>query len=473
MDLHQYQEIVERKRAIVNSPIRGIPEDAFQKVIQDFYQRAPKSQAHYERMKAVVPGGLQHNLGISKPFAIAYQGAKGSQIFDIDGNAYTDYLMDGGPIILGHHFEPLDNEVVKLISERGPAVGLTHEYELRFAEEIVNSIPSVEMVRFVASGTEADTLAIRLARVFTGREKIIKISGNYHGWSDQLILSINFPGTGAMDAGGIPAGCYENTIEVFQNDFDGLARTFEQYKGQIAAVLVEPTGGHAGTFVVHPDWNKTLREICDQNGSLLIFDEVISGFRLSLQGSEDYYGVRPDLTVLGKIISHGYPTAGAVGGRKDIMSYCHPSQVDGKEAFTAGTMSANAIMVTAGYYALKFIKEYQAIDKAAAYADRLVQALNELFATRPDLPFFAYNLKSIVHVETACYNGIALVPDAPARLPEAMQRYTVLQTYALALMTRGVLPLGDRFYCCMAHDEDSLKNTLAAWEFVLSLIPAA
>ena len=469
----EYQEIIDRKKAIVNSPIHSIPEAAFQKVIREFYQRGPKSQAHFERMQEVVPGGLQHNLGISKPFALAYQSAKADKIYDIDGNEYTDYLMDGGPIILGHHFEPLDAEVVKLISERGPAVGLTHENELRFAEEIVKNIPSVEMVRFVASGTEADTLAIRLARVYTGRQKIIKISGNYHGWSDQLTLSINFPGTGAMDAVGIPPECYQNTIEVMQNDFDGLARAFEQHKGEIAAVLVEPTGGHAGTFLAHPDWNKALREVCDQYGALLIFDEVISGFRLSLACGEEYYGVRPDLTVLGKIVSHGYPSAGAVGGSKEIMQYCHPSQVGGKEAFTAGTMSANAIMVTAGYFALKFIKDYQAIEKSAAYADRLTQALNELFAARKDLPFFAYNLKSIVHVETSSYNGISLVENPAARLPEAMQRYTVLQTYALALMTRGVLPLGDRFYCCMQHDEASLQKTQSAWEYVLSLIPAA
>jgi glutamate-1-semialdehyde 2,1-aminomutase len=204
--------------------------------------------------------------------------------------------------------------VVRLISERGPAVGLTHENERRFAEEIIKLVPSVEMVRFVASGTEADTLAIRLARVYTRKKKIIKIAGNYHGWSDQLSLSINFPGTGPLDAEGIPKECYQHTIEVFQNDFAGLARAFEQNKDDIAAVVVEPSGGHAGTFLAHPDWNKALRDLCDQNGSLLIFDEVVTGFRLALGCGEAYYGVRPDLTVFGKIISHGYAGAGAVGG---------------------------------------------------------------------------------------------------------------------------------------------------------------
>lgn len=467
-----YQEIIDRKKTIVNSPIRNIPPEALQKVVEQFHQRNPKSCEHYNQMKAVVPGGLQHNLGSTRPFALAFRKAKADKIYDIDGNEYTDYLMDGGPIILGHHFEPLDAEVVKLITECGPAVGLTHENELRFANEIIRNVPSVEMVRFVASGTEADTLAIRLARVYTGKQKIIKISGNYHGWSDQLILSINFPGTGTMDATGIPQGCYENTIEVFQNDFAGLAQAFENHKGDIAAVLVEPGGGHAGTFLAHPDWHQAVRDICDQNDALLIFDEVITGFRLSMGCAQAFFGVEPDLTVFGKIISHGYSSAGAVGGKKEIMQYCHPNQVNGRKAFVAGTMSANAVMVTAGYYALKYIKEYQAIEKSAEYAEKLAGALNDLFSTRKDLPFFAYNLQSILHIETSCYNGIALVEDAAARLPEAMERYTTLQTYALVLLTQGILPLGDRFYCCMQHDERAMEKTLKAWEYLLSLIPA-
>jgi glutamate-1-semialdehyde 2,1-aminomutase len=468
-----YQEVIERKKTIVNSPIRRIPEEAFRKVIEQFHQRNPKSRDYYTQMKAVVPGGLQHNLGSSEPFALTFSKANADKIYDIDGNEYTDYLLDGGPIILGHHFEPLDAEVIKLISVSGPAVGLTHENELRFANEIVKNVPSIEMVRFVASGTEADTLAIRLARVYTGKQKIIKIAGNYHGWSDQLTLSINFPGTGAMDAEGIPQGCYENTIEVNQNDFDGLARVFEENKDNIAAVLVEPTGGHAGTFLTHPDWNQTLRNLCDQNNALLIFDEVVTGFRLSLGCSQAYYNVTPDLTVMGKIISHGYAAAGAVGGKKEIMQYCHPSHVNGKKAFTAGTMSANAVMVTAGYYALKFIKEYQAIEKSADYAAKLTKALNDLFSTRKDLPFFVYNIQSIMHIETSCYNGISLVENPAARFTEALDRYATLQAYALVLMTQGILPLGDRFYCCMGHGEESMQKTIKAWDYLLSLIPVA
>ena len=468
----EYQEIIDRKKANVNSPIRRIPEEKLKDVVDQFYKRNPKSLENFTQLKTVVPGGLQHNLGSAEPFGLVFRKAKDDKMYDIDGNVYTDYLMDGGPIILGHHFEPLDSKIIELISECGPAVGLTHEYELRFAQEIVKHYPGIDMVRFLASGTEADMVAVRIARVYTGREKIIKIGGNYHGWSDQFPLSPNFPGTGAGDeAQGIPAGCYENTVEVVQNDFDGLTKTFEKYKGNIAAVITEATGGHAGTYLAHPDWNKTLRELCDQNGTLLIFDEVITGFRLALGGAQVYYGITPDLTILGKIVSHGYAGAGAVGGKKEIMAYLHPSSVNGKKAFTGGTLSANPIMVTAGYYAMKFIQEYNAVDKAADYAAKLTGALNDLFSTRKDLPFFVHNIQSIMHLETACHSGIALVENPLSRAKEIMDRYKVLRTYCLALLTQGVVPLGDRFYCCMQHGEDALQKTVKAWEYVISLIP--
>jgi glutamate-1-semialdehyde 2,1-aminomutase len=467
----EYQEIVDRKLKIVGSPIRKIPAESMQKVVESLYQRCPRSVQLFEEMKQVVPGGLEHNLGSTKPFPITFKGARGCKMFDVDGNEYIDYLMDGAPIILGHHFEPLDSKVIDLIKEDGPAVGLTHEMELKLAKEIVRHMPGVDMVRLLASGTEADMVAIRLARVYTGKDKILKVGGNYHGWSDQLIISPNFPGTGPDEALGIPAGCYQNTIEVKQNDFEGIARAFEEHKDNLAAIIAEPTGGHAGTYAAHPDWIKTLRSLCDRYGVVLIFDEVISGFRLSLGGGQAYYGVTPDLTVMGKIIAHGYAGAGAVGGKREIMQYCHPSSVNGRKAFTGGTMSANPVAATAGYYALKYIEEYHAIEKAADYASRLTKALNDLFAMRKDLNFFVYNLQSIMHIETACYDGISLVENPLSRVKEVIERHHTLTEYALVLLSQGIVPLGDRFYCCMQHDEQALQKTVKAWEYVLSLIP--
>ncbi len=468
-----YQEVVDRKLKIVGSPVHRIPAETMKAVVEELYRRCPKSAQQFAELKKVVPGGLEHNLGSNKPFAISYRSAHGCKMYDIDGNEYIDYVMDGGPIILGHHFEPLDSKIVELIEEHGPAVGLTHESELALAQEIVKHFPGIEMVRLLASGTEADLFAIRLARAYTGKEKIIKIGGNYHGWSDQLLLSPNFPGTGPDEAMGIPPSCYENTLEVLQNDFEGLKRTFEQHKDNLAALIAEPTGGHAGTFMAHPEWLKTLRQLCDQYGVLLIFDEVVSGFRLSLGGGQAYYGVTPDITTLGKIITHGYAGAGAVGGKADIMQCVHPSNSNGRKAFTGGTMSANPIAATAGYYAIKFMEENHTVEQAAAYATKLTHALNELFATRKDLPFFVYNIQSIVHMETGCYNGISLVENPAARAQEVYERYAAAQEYALVLLTQGIIPLGDRLYCCMQHDDAALERTVSAWQHVLSLIPQA
>lgn len=466
-----YQEVVDRKLKIAGAPVHRIPADTMKGVVEELYKRCPKSAEQFAELKKLVPGGIEHNLGGSKPFAISYRSARGCKMYDIDGNDYVDYVMDGGPIILGHHFEPLDSKIVELINEHGPAVGLTHESELAFAQEIVKHYPGIEMIRLLASGTEADMFAIRLARAYTGKEKIIKIGGNYHGWSDQLVLSPNFPGTGPDDAMGIPPGCYQNTLEVMQNDFEGLKRTFEANKDTLAAVIAEPTGGHAGTYLAHPDWLKTLRQLCDQYGVLLIFDEVVTGFRLALGGGQAYYGITPDITSLGKIITHGYAGAGAVGGKAEIMQCVHPSSSNGRKAFTGGTLSANPIAATAGYLTMKLMEEHHAVEKAAAYATRLTHGLNELFGTRKDLPFFAYNIQSIIHMETSSYNSIALVENPAARAKEVMERYAAAVEYATVLLTQGVLPLGDRLYCCMAHDDEALDRTLKAWERVLSLIP--
>jgi glutamate-1-semialdehyde 2,1-aminomutase len=174
---------------------------------------------------------------------------------------------------------------------------------------------------------------------------------------------------------------------------------------------------------------------------------------------------------MGKIITHGYAGAGAVGGKAKIMQCCHPSTINGKEAFTGGTLTANPISVTAGYYALKLMEEYHAVEKAADYATRLTKALNDLFSTRKDLSFFVYNIQSVMHLETACYDGISLVDNPLSRAQEVLDRHHVLSEYALVLLTQGIVPLGDRFYCCMQHDEDALQKTVKAWEYVLSLIP--
>jgi glutamate-1-semialdehyde 2,1-aminomutase len=326
------------------------------------------------------------------------------------------------------------------------------------------------MVRFLQSGTEADMAAIRIARAFTGKLKIIKISGSYHGWSDQMVYSLHIPGTSSLNSRGIPNEFYTHLVDVPPNDFDALEKAFEDNKdkGGVAGIMVEPIGGESGTHPVHPGWNSRIRELCDRYGSLLIFDEVVTGFRLDMGGAQKYYNIRPDLTVLGKIIAHGYPSAGAVAGRKDVMSVCHGGM--GEKIYIGGTLAANPISTAACYFALKLMVEHDAVRKATEYGNRLTKALNDLFDTRPDLGFFVYNFGPIMHYVTTSFFSLDLAtPDA---FTQILTRKQVSDDYQIVTMAHGLCTLaGTRMYSCMQHDDEALKKTLEIWEYVISLIP--
>lgn len=466
----EYAEIMKRKEAILSRPTSPIPKDTLDLEHKRYAQRCKRSIEIFEKAKTMIPGGVEHNLSQNKPFPLAMDRAKGCTIWDADGNAYVDYLMCGAPIILGHGYEPLDEKIIEIIRQKGPSTGLTSEYELMAAEEIIKHMPGVERVRFLQSGTEAVMAAIRIARAFTGKIKIIKIGGSYHGWSDQMICSVHIPRTGNFEARGIPADCFAHIVDVPPNDFEALAKAFKDHqdKGGIAGVMVEPVGGESGAHPVHPDWNRTIRNLCDQHGSLMIFDEVVTGFRLDMGGAQKFYNILPDLTVLGKIITHGYPSSGAVAGRKDVMNVCAGGM--GEKVFVGGTLAANPISMAACYYALTYMVQQDAVAKATAYADRLAQALNDLFATRPDLGFFVYSFGSIMHYVTTAFFSIDLnTPDATTRI---LSRKQVADDYQIVTMAHGLCTLaGTRMYTCMQHDDEALKKTLEAWAYLLSLIP--
>ncbi|MFZ1987363.1 MAG: aminotransferase class III-fold pyridoxal phosphate-dependent enzyme, partial [Desulfatitalea sp.] len=265
---------------------------------------------------------------------------------------------------------------------------------------------------------------------------------------------------------------YAHLVDVPPNDFDALQKAFEdnQDKGGVAGVIVEPIGGESGAHPVHPDWNKRIRALCDQYGALLIFDEVVTGFRLDMGGAQKLFGIKPDITVLGKIIAHGYPSAGAVAGRKDVMSVCQGSL--GEKIYIGGTLAANPISTAACYHALKLMEEYDAQKKAAHFADRLTAAMNDLFATRPDLGFFVYNFGPIMHYVTTAFFSIDL-SNADA-LTNIFARKQIADDYQIVTMARGLCTLaGTRMYTCMQHDDKALNTTLEIWEYLLSLIPKA
>jgi len=457
----EYAEIMKRKDFILSRPVQPIPKDKLDAEHKLYAQRCKRSIEIFEKAKSLIPGGVEHNLSQNKPFPLAMDRAKGYKIWDVDGNEYIDYLMCGAPIMLGHGYEPLDEKIIEIIRQKGPATGLTSEYELLAAEE---------MVRFLQSGTEADMAAVRIARAFTGKLKIIKIGGSYHGWSDQMIYSVHIPKTGNFESKGIPPEYYAHTVDVAPNDFEALEKAFKdnQDKGGVAGVLVEPIGGESGAHPVHPEWNKTIRKLCDQYESLMIFDEVVTGFRLDMGGAQKYFNILPDLTVLGKIITHGYPSSGAVAGRKDVMKVCAGSL--GDKIFVGGTLAANPISMAACYYALKYMVEQDAVAKATAYADKLTQALNDLFATRPELGFFVYNFGAIMHYMTTAFFSVDL--NAPDAFTQIFSRKQVADDYQVVTMAHGLCTLaGTRMYTCMQHDDAALKKTLDIWEYVLSLIP--
>ena len=465
-----YHEILERREAILARPAKPIPEEVLAKERDRFIRRNRRSIEIYEKAKEIIPGGVEHNLSQNKPFPLAMDRAKGCRMWDVDGNEYVDYLMCGAPIILGHRFDPLDQKIIEIIREKGPATGLTSEYELLAAQEIIRHMPSVEMVRFLQSGTEADMAAIRIARAYTGKLKIIKIGGSYHGWSDQMVYDLHIPGTGALNSKGIPNEIYTHLVDVPPNDFDALEKAFEDHRdtGGVAAAIVEPVGGESGVHPVHPDWNGRIRELCDRYGSLLIFDEVVTGFRLGMGGAQKLFNITPDLTVLGKIIAHGYPSAGAVAGRRDVMAACAGEL--GEKIYIGGTLAANPISTAACYHALKLMEEHDAVKRATDYADRLTKALNGLFATREDLGFFVYNFGPIMHYVTTAFFSVDL--SAPDALIHVLTRKKIADDYQIVTMAHGLCTLaGTRMYTCMQHDEAALNKTLQVWETLLDLIP--
>ena len=314
-----------------------------------------RSEELFERAVKRIPGGVNSPVRAYGAIGMAprfIKRADGCHIYDVDDNCYVDYIDSWGPMILGHNFPEIREAVVKACAE-GLSFGCATEIEVEMAEFICEHLPHVEMVRMVNSGTEAVMSAIRAARGYTGRDKIIKFAGCYHGHSDALLVSA---GSGVMtsgvpDSAGVPKGCTQDTMTAVYNDLDSVKALLEQAKGQVAAVIVEPVAANMGVVAPKKGFLEGLRTLCDQHGTLLIFDEVITGFRLAFGGAAEYFGVTPDMVTYGKIIGAGMPV-GAYGGRREIMQMISP---DGP-VYQAGTLSGNPVATTAGIETLNILK---------------------------------------------------------------------------------------------------------------------
>ncbi len=464
--------------ALIKQPIHTIGKEALQRYETDYYGgRCKGSRAMVDQAIGVIPGGVQHNLAFNYPFPLVFTGAQGNKLFDVDGNEYFDFLQAGGPTVLGSNPQSVREKVEELLDTCGPSTGLFHEYEYKIAQKIVESVPSVDMVRMFGSGTEACMGAVRVARLATKKKNIVKMGGAYHGWSDQLVYGIRIPGTKGLQSHGVPGYVFSHTQEFFPNDLNNLERVLRmnQLKGGTAAVFLEPIGPESGTRPVDFTFPAGVRALCDKYGALLVFDEVVTGFRMGLGGAQEYFGVMPDLTVFGKVIAGGYPGAGALGGKLEFMKYLGAGlDGHGKKALVGGTMAATPLSCCAGYHTICEIERTGACEKAASMGDRLTDGLKRQIEARK-LPFVAYNVGSICHLDTVGTMHFAIRWSKPWQIPRVLKETSVrkaeMQHMGAAYMAEGLVTLaGNRMYTSAAYTEADIDAALAAFDRVFDSI---
>ncbi len=352
-----------------------------------------KSQELYQTAKELMPGGVNSPVRAFKSVGmdpLFIDRAEGARTYDVDGNEYIDYVLSFGPLILGHS----DRKVVDALTaaaQKGTSFGAPTRLENELAELVIERVPSVEMLRMVSSGTEATLAALRLARGYTGRNKILKFEGCYHGHSDSLLIKAGsgVATLGLPDSPGVPEGTAANTVTVPYNDEESLKMAFDKFGDDIAAVIMEPVAGNMGVVPPKDGFLKFVRELTEENGTLLIFDEVMTGFRVGYNSAQGHYGIKPDLTCLGKVIGGGLPV-GAYGGRRDIMEHIAPVG----NIYQAGTLSGNPLAMTAGLETLRQLtpESYEHFNKLG---DMLESGLKEVFG-KHDLPITVNRAGSMI-----------------------------------------------------------------------------
>ncbi len=472
---HDIKPIYKQLKQLVDRPAIEVPKAVLDKALQYFDKQCTQSKKMIEKAKQYIPGGVQHNLAFNYPYPIVFDKADGGYLYDIDGNQYIDFLQAGGPTVLGSNPKEVREKAIALLNTTGPSTGLFHEYEYKLAKLICDHMPSVEKFRMLNSGSESVIAAVRIARLATGKKKIIKIGGAYHGWMDQMVYGTRIPRTGRFEAHGIPKAYTKHTQEVYPNNVKALERKliFNKLRGGTAAVILEPLGTESGTRPVPKDYNKAVRDLCDKYGALLIFDEVVTAFRVGMQGAQGYFNVMPDLTVFGKVVAGGYPSAGGIGGKNEYMKYL-AAGLDGdkkiKKAKVGGTMAANPLSCVAGYYTLKNIIEQDACAKAGKAGDRLCIGLQDLIK-KHQLPFVAYNQGSIVHLETSGVLFVDVNFAKPWTLPKALKqikiRKEIMEQMGAIFMSHGIITIaGSRLYTSAAQTDEIIDQALAKFESI-------
>jgi glutamate-1-semialdehyde 2,1-aminomutase len=482
--ISRYPDAVEVTRSLNElkaRPIRRLRPDALQSYLDNFYRDGcTKSKAMIDEAKNYIPGGVQHNLAFNFPFPLVFEKAEGAFLHDIDGHRYFDFLQAGGPTVLGSNPPEVLAQVKELLDRTGPSTGLFHEFELKLAKFIADHMPAVQQFRMLGSGTEGCMAAIRVARLATGKKNVVKMGGAYHGWSDQLAYGLRIPGTRHFEAHGVPKHVFKYTQEFYPNDLAALERVLRRnkFRGGTAAVMIEPVGPESGTRPVDFGFNAGVRALCDKYGALMVFDEVVTGFRIGVSGAQGYFGVEPDLTVFGKVVAGGYPAAGGLGGKKEYMKYLAAGiQAGTKKALVGGTMAANPLSAAAGYFTLVEIERQKACEKAGRAGDRLTAGLQEIMKRR-GLPFVAFNQGSICHLETVATMlfdvDFSRFWTVPATLKNVHERKKVMEEMGAAYMAEGIVTLaGSRLYTSAAYTDELVDQALAAFDRVFANIEGA
>ncbi len=423
-----------------------------------------KSHQAFVRATRVIPGGVNspaRAFGAVGGSPLFIERGEGQYLFDIDGNRLIDYIGSWGPHILGH-CHPAVTAAVAAALTRGTSFGAPTEQESELAELIVDAVPSIEKVRMVNSGTEATMSAIRLARGHTGRNVVVKFAGCYHGHVDSLLVDA---GSGALTHGipsspGVPEGCTADTLSLRYNDADQLADTLRKRSDKIAAVILEPVVGNMGCVPPQPGFLEACRELCTKHGTLLIFDEVMTGFRVAYGGAQSRYGVTPDLTTLGKIVGGGLPV-GAYGGRADIMDSISPVG----PVYQAGTLSGNPLATASGIAMLKALKQTDPYDTLEATTTRLVQGLSDA-ATSADVP---YQVAQVGSMYTLFFNTEP-VTNYDISTRNDTERFA---KYFQGMLDRGIYLPCSQFeanFVSTCHTDADVDVTITAAQEVLSTL---
>jgi len=331
----------------------------------------------YDRALSVMPGGVNSSVRAVRPYPFFVERGDGGHVVDADGNRYIDYVMGYGPLLLGHDVPDPVRSAVQSTASEGPMYGAPTEVEVELAEFVARHVPSVEMVRFVNSGTEATVSAVRLARGYTGRDKIVVMQGGYHGAQESTLVE-GGPDGAHPSTDGIPESFAEHTVPVPFNDAETVEAVFDEHGDDIAAVLTEPVLGNNGIVMPVDGYHGTLRDLCDTYGALLVFDEVITGFRVGgLQCAQGKFGVTPDVTTFGKIVGGGYPV-GAIGGRSEIIESFTPAG----DVFQSGTFSGHPVTMAAGLETLRYVAEHDVYDHVNDLGAQLREGLRDVLADR-------------------------------------------------------------------------------------------